>query len=74
MRLLQMIGPAQPAKPTMRAAIGAYSQRSKMTTPFKSQYSEHDAFYLRSPMVITRGEIDWALEQFDAALAHPEAA
>ena len=26
------------------------------------------------PLVITRGEIDWALEQFDAALAHPEAA
>jgi ornithine--oxo-acid transaminase len=26
------------------------------------------------PLVITRGEIDWALEQFDAALAPPEAA
>ena len=26
------------------------------------------------PLVITRGEIDWALEQFDAALAHSEAA
>src|ERR1700733_10163030 len=26
------------------------------------------------PLVITRGEIDWALEQFDTALAHPEAA
>ena len=26
------------------------------------------------PLVITRSEIDWALEQFDAALAHPEAA
>ena len=26
------------------------------------------------PLVITRGEIDWALEQFDAGLAHPEAA
>ncbi len=26
------------------------------------------------PLVITRGEIDWALEQFDAALTHPEAA
>jgi len=26
------------------------------------------------PLVITRGEIDWSLEQFDAALAHPEAA
>jgi ornithine--oxo-acid transaminase len=26
------------------------------------------------PLVITYGEIDWALAQFDAALAHPEAA
>ena len=26
------------------------------------------------PLVITRSETDWALEQFDAALAHPEAA
>ena len=26
------------------------------------------------PLVITRGEIDWALEQFDAAFAHPEVA
>jgi ornithine--oxo-acid transaminase len=26
------------------------------------------------PLVITHGEIDWALEQFDVALAHPEAA
>ena len=26
------------------------------------------------PLVITHGEIDWALGQFDAALAHPEAA
>jgi ornithine--oxo-acid transaminase len=26
------------------------------------------------PLVITRGEIDWALEKLDAALAHPEAA
>ena len=26
------------------------------------------------PLVISRGEIDWALEQFDAGLAHPEAA
>ena len=26
------------------------------------------------PLVITRDEIDWALDQFDAALRHPEAA
>jgi ornithine--oxo-acid transaminase len=26
------------------------------------------------PLVITRGEIDWALDQFDSALSHPEAA
>jgi len=26
------------------------------------------------PLVINRGEIDWALVQFDAALSHPEAA
>jgi ornithine--oxo-acid transaminase len=26
------------------------------------------------PLVITGGEIEWALEQFDAALAHPDAA
>ena len=26
------------------------------------------------PLVITRGEIEWALEQFDAALARPEGA
>ncbi|MGO8915948.1 MAG: ornithine--oxo-acid transaminase [Stellaceae bacterium] len=26
------------------------------------------------PLVITGGDIDWALEQFDAALTHPEAA
>jgi ornithine--oxo-acid transaminase len=26
------------------------------------------------PLVITRGEIDWALDQFDATLSKPEAA
>jgi ornithine--oxo-acid transaminase len=26
------------------------------------------------PLVITRDEVDWALDQFDAALRHPEAA
>jgi ornithine--oxo-acid transaminase len=26
------------------------------------------------PLVITGDEIDWALDQFDAALTHPEAA
>jgi hypothetical protein len=35
------------AGPVRDASRGAYQQEEKMTTVFKSQYSEHDAFYAR---------------------------